>query len=73
MKATDINAWRVWNDISSEYQEKILSAVWCTKCRTGVRIKNFTVSFCEAHSDDVCLHGKCSVCGSDVTRVLDSI
>lgn len=73
LKITDIDAWKIWNDISEEYQEKILNAVWCTKCKTSVRIKDYTVTFREGYSDDVCFDGKYSICGVDVTRVLESI
>jgi hypothetical protein len=68
---TDMDAWKIWDEIQKEVKEKILNAVWCSKCSAGVKIVDYSVVFCRKNKDDICLHGKCSVCGTNVTRVLD--
>jgi hypothetical protein len=70
LNITNLDAWKIWNEIPFDDQENILNAVWCTKCRAGVTIKNYSVVFCDEDTTDVCIHGKCSICGTNITRVL---
>jgi hypothetical protein len=55
----------LWARIPPAAQERILAAVWCVQCRTGVRIVDYCV--CEI-GGDIVLDGRCAACGGRVRR-----
>jgi len=59
----------LWDTVAKEAQQKILERVFCTRCRRGVRITEFTG---EERNGDVVLTGKCGTCGHTVVRVLET-
>jgi hypothetical protein len=61
-------AAKLWAAIPSDAKTKILTIVWCSKCQHGVTITNFSGA---VKAGDLLLVGKCSICQSDVARVLE--
>ena len=55
----------LWARVPPATQERILAAVWCGQCRTGVRIVDLRV--CEI-GGALILDGRCAVCGGPVRR-----
>ncbi len=62
-------ARQLWDAIPAEHRPKLLSNVWCGKCRESVTITNFTGA---VKRGDLLLVGLCAVCRSDVARVIES-
>lgn len=62
-------AAKLWAKLSVESKKRLLSNVWCGKCRHAVTITNFTGV---VKSRDLLLVGKCAECGDDVARVIES-
>jgi len=60
----------LWSAIRHGIQREILTAVFCAKCMTSVRIINFRGS--PLKNGDLHLKGSCAVCGEDVARVLET-
>jgi RNase P subunit RPR2 len=58
----------LWSLIPKEARERILKAVFCTRCRTSVEIVSYKVT---ERSGDVILTGSCKVCGHEVVRVVE--
>jgi hypothetical protein len=71
MSAEEFNlkAERLWAAVPSGGQEKILSTVWCVRCRGAVRIVDYSVS---EQRGDVILRGRCATCGAPVTRLVET-
>ena len=65
----DLKAERLWAAVPPASKEKILSAVWCGKCRTGVRIVDYSIA---EERGDVILRGECAVCGGRVARLVET-
>ncbi len=65
----DDPAVRLWARVPDYGKRLILKNVWCSKCRTGVTIVDYTGSII---SGDLLLSGKCSTCQGDVARVVES-
>jgi hypothetical protein len=61
-------AVRLWARVPDHGKQLILANVWCSKCRKGVTIKDYTGSIV---GGDLLLSGKCSECRWDVARVLE--
>ena len=59
----------LWSAISEAGRERILANVFCGKCRRPVRITNFGG---DEQNGDIVLKGECSVCGSEVVRVVET-
>lgn len=62
-------AAKLWAAIPADTRKQLLSNVWCGKCRHEVTITNFSGA---VRSGDLLLVGKCSICQSDVARVIES-
>ncbi len=60
----------LWGAIPLEAQERILKNVFCIKCRTAVKIVNFTGTV--EKNGDLILEGSCAVCGQKVVRVVET-
>lgn len=61
-------AAELWASIPADTKKKLLSNVWCGKCRHEVTISNFTGAVKER---DLLLVGFCSECRGDVARVVE--
>jgi len=62
-------ASKLWAAIPSDAKKKILTNVWCGKCRHGVTITNFSGA---VKAGDLLLVGKCSECRGDVARLIEA-
>ena len=61
-------AMQAFNKIPDDVKAKILSNVYCTKCKKIVKIVNFEGSM---DHNDLLLTGKCENCFSSVTRLIE--
>jgi hypothetical protein len=67
-------AARIWNAISPDDQQTLVSKAWCSKCRQEVTVSDYKGSVRAGH---VLLNGVCSLCGGaaycfiEVTRHKD--
>jgi len=57
-----------WNQIPSDIQIKLLSNVYCSKCKDTVKIVDFKATI---DNDDLILKGKCQNCSSNVARLIE--
>ena len=57
-----------WESISKEFQEKILSNVWCSSCLKATTIINFSGRI---NKGDLILTGQCIVCSKKVARLIE--
>ena len=62
-------AAKLWEAIPADARKRLLSNVWCGKCRHEVTITNFTGA---VKAGDLLLVGKCAVCHADVARLIES-
>lgn len=62
-------AAKIWTAIPSLARKAILTNVWCSKCRHGVTITNFSGT---VKSGALLLVGKCAECHSDVAKVIET-
>jgi hypothetical protein len=62
-------AAKLWANITPESRRKLLSGVWCGKCRREVTITNFTGA---VKAGNLLLVGLCSECRGDVAKVIES-
>ena len=62
-------ASRLWGNIPADIRKRLLSNVWCGKCRHEVTITNFSGT---VKTGDLLLVGKCAECHGDVARVIES-
>jgi len=62
-------AAKLWAAIASDIRKQLLSNVWCGKCGHETTIKNFSGV---VKAGNLLLVGECSVCHSDVARVIES-
>jgi len=63
-----LEAAKIWEEIPVEFQDTILSNVWCSHCRVAVRIVDYSGSVV---SGEVLLKGKCAICGYSIARLLE--
>lgn len=61
-------ARKLWDAIPEIFRKKLLSNVWCGKCRQETTITNFSGA---VKGGDLLLVGKCAVCHGDVARVVE--
>jgi hypothetical protein len=61
-------AMQIFNKIPDDIKSKILSNVYCSKCKDSVKIVDFKGSI---DSGDLILQGKCEVCSSKVARLIE--
>ena len=59
----------LWDRMPEKYREKLLSNVYCTRCRDSVTITNYTGTVKGA---DLLLVGLCAVCRTDVARLIEN-
>ena len=64
----DDPAVQLWASVPDYGKRLILANVWCSKCRSGVRIVDQTGPVV---GGDLLLYGICSVCQGDVARVVE--
>ncbi len=57
-----------WECIPADIRQRLLSNVWCGRCRRETTIANFTGSI---KTGDLLLVGKCGECRGDVARVIE--
>ncbi len=57
-----------WESIPADLRHKLLSNVWCGRCRHATTITNFSGAM---KVDDLLLVGKCGECHADVARVIE--
>ena len=58
-----------WDEIPKEIQTKLLGNAWCGKCLGSV---SMILQNAKIKTDMLLLEGKCKVCESKVTRVVES-
>lgn len=57
-----------WEAIPADIRQRLLSNVWCGRCRHEVTITNFSGTI---KGRDLLLVGKCAECHGDVARVIE--
>jgi hypothetical protein len=57
-----------WESISADIRHRLLSNVWCTRCRHETTITNFSGAI---KVIDLLLVGKCAECHGDVARIVE--
>jgi hypothetical protein len=62
-------AAQLWEAIPADIRKKLLSNVWCGKCRHEVTITNLTGA---VKAGNLLLVGKCAECRGDVARLIES-
>ena len=65
---SQFSAELLWSKIPSNFQARILEAVWCSHCRTAVKLDAYSV---HEIGDSVILHGVCPDCGGQVRRYIE--
>lgn len=55
-------------EIPVQFQDKILSNVYCPHCRDSVKIVDYSGSVV---SGDLLLKGHCEICGHEVARLVE--
>lgn len=58
-----------WESIPADVRKRLLSNVWCSKCRHESTIINFSGTI---RGGDLLLVGHCAECHSDVARVIEA-
>ena len=58
----------LWATIPTDTKHLLLANVWCSRCRHGVTITNFTGV---VKAGELLLVGLCSECRGDVARVIE--
>jgi len=64
----DKKAMQKFNQISDDVKSKILSNVYCSKCRNTVKIVEFETTM---DGEDLILKGKCEKCLANVARLIE--
>ncbi len=62
-------AAKLWDAIPTDTRKRLLSNVWCGKCRHDVTITNFSGA---VKGGDLLLVGKCAECRGDLARLIES-
>jgi bacterioferritin-associated ferredoxin len=57
-----------WESIPADIRQRLLSNVWCGRCRRESTNTNFTGTI---KGGDLLLVGKCGECRGDVARVIE--
>jgi hypothetical protein len=58
----------MWDAIPPQFQEKILTNVWCVHCSKATTITNFSG---RVEKGDLILTGQCVTCGGKVARLIE--
>ena len=64
----DKKAMQKFNQIPDDVKSKILSNVFCSRCKTTVKIADFEATI---KNNDLILKGKCEKCSGSVARVIE--
>ena len=64
----DKKAMNRFNQIPDDIKSKILSNVYCSKCKDMVKIVDFEATM---DKDDLVLKGKCEKCSGKVARLIE--
>lgn len=62
------HAGTLWAAIPADTKHMLLANVWCSRCRHGVTITNFTGV---VKAGELLLVGLCSECRGDAARVIE--
>jgi hypothetical protein len=62
-------AMKLWRKVPAWAQEKLLANVYCRKCATVTTIVDFSGKVVDG---ELVLSGFCQLCGSEVTRLIES-
>lgn len=57
-----------WKRIPENIREEILSNVWCSNCRDVISVADYYI---ENDNLGLIIRGKCSICGSELARVVE--
>lgn len=57
-----------FNQIPNEIKSKLLSNVYCSKCKDIVKIVDFEATI---GKDDLILNGECAKCSGNVARLIE--
>ncbi len=61
-------AAQFWAKVPSAFQAKLLSNVYCGKCRGAVKIVGYAG---RVEKGDLILQGQCATCGGEVARLVE--
>ncbi len=64
----DKKAMNRFNQIPDDMKSKLLSNVYCSKCKDTVKIVDFEATM---DKDDLILKGKCEKCSGNVARLIE--
>jgi len=64
----DKKAMNRFNQIPDDIKSKLLSNVYCSKCKDTVKIVDFEATM---DKDDLILKGKCEKCSGNVARLIE--
>jgi len=64
----DKKAMQKFNEIPDDMKSKLLSNVYCSKCKDMVKIVDFEGAI---DKDDLVLRGKCANCSGQVARLIE--
>ena len=64
----DKKAMNKFNQIPDDIKSKLLSNVYCSKCKNTVKIVDFEGTM---EGIDLVLRGKCEKCSSNVSRLIE--
>jgi len=64
----DKKVMQKFNQIPDDIKSKILSNVYCSKCKTTARIVDFSAII---ENNDLILKGQCEKCSGSVARVIE--
>jgi hypothetical protein len=62
-------AKKQWEKIPKEVRVKLLNNVYCSRCKTMTGIAEIEGT---VNHGDLILHGKCTACGSEVARLIET-
>lgn len=61
-------AARIWNAITADDQQILVSSAWCSKCRQEVTVSDYSGS---VKAGNIVLVGTCSQCGGIASRYVE--
>ena len=64
----DKEAMQKFNQIPDDIKSKLLSNVYCSKCKTTVKLVDFAATI---EKNDLILKGQCEKCSGSVARVIE--
>lgn len=67
MSVSDFEALKKWNQIPKDFQERLLTNVFCSKC-FETRVVDYSIN---SDKFGIVIRGKCEKCGRDIARVVE--